>query len=36
MPLTLKGEPISGSIIVGAHYIAWVLISLCVVIATGV
>jgi fumarate reductase subunit C len=36
MPLTLKGEPVSGTIIVGAHYAAWAVVSLIVLIATGV
>ena len=36
MPLRLKGEPVSGSIIVAGHYAAWALVSLVVLIAAGV
>jgi fumarate reductase subunit C len=36
MPLTLKGEPVSDKAIVGAHYAAWVVVSLVVLIATGI
>lgn len=36
MPLALKGEPVSGNIIVGAHYAAWAMVSLVVLIAAGV
>ena len=35
MPLMLRGEPVAGGVIVGAHYAAWLLISLGVVIAAG-
>jgi fumarate reductase subunit C len=36
MPLRLKGEPVSGSIIVGGHFAAWALVSLVVLIAAGI
>jgi fumarate reductase subunit C len=36
MPLTLKGEPVSGKAIVGAHYAAWAVVSLVVLIAAGI
>ena len=35
MPLMLKGEPVAAGVIVGAHYLAWLAISLGVVIAAG-
>ena len=36
MPLTLKGEPVSGRAIIGAHYAVWAMVSLMVLIAAGV
>ena len=36
MPLMLKGEPVPASAIVGAHYAAWAVVSLVVLVAAGV
>jgi len=36
MPLMLRGEPVAGGYIVGAHYAAWTVVSLIVLIAVGV
>jgi fumarate reductase subunit C len=36
MPLMVKGEPVPGIVIVGAHYVAWAAVSAVVLIATGV
>lgn len=36
MPLMLKGEPVAAGVIVGAHYLVWLVISLGVVIAAGI
>jgi fumarate reductase subunit C len=36
MPLMLKGEPVAARTIVGAHYAAWALVSLVVLVAAGV
>jgi fumarate reductase subunit C len=36
MPLVVHGEPVPGKTIVGAHYAAWVLVSLVVLIAAGI
>ena len=36
MPLVVKGEPVPGIVIVGAHYVAWAAVSAVVLIATGV
>jgi fumarate reductase subunit C len=33
MPLSLKGEPVSGKAIIGAHYAAWAVLSLVVLYA---
>jgi len=35
MPLTVKGEPVPGIAIVGAHYVAWAAVSAVVLIAAG-
>ncbi len=35
MPLTIKGEPVPGAAIVGAHYVAWAVVSIVVLIAAG-
>ena len=36
MPLMVKGEPVPGTVIVGAHYVAWAAVSAVVLIAAGV
>ena len=36
MPLMVKGEPVPGAVIVGAHYLAWAAVSVVVLIAAGV
>jgi succinate dehydrogenase subunit C len=36
MPLRVKDEPVPGSVIVGAHYVAWAVVSAVVLIAAGV
>jgi fumarate reductase subunit C len=36
MPLMLKGEPVAAGVIVGAHYVVWLVISLGVLIAAGI
>ena len=36
MPLALKGEPVAEKFIVGAHYAAWAVVSLVVLIAAGI
>jgi fumarate reductase subunit C len=35
MPLTMKGEPVPGIVIVGAHYVAWTAVSAVVLVAAG-
>jgi fumarate reductase subunit C len=35
MPLRMKGEPVPGSAIVGAHYAVWAALSIAVLIAAG-
>jgi fumarate reductase subunit C len=36
MPLMIKGEPVPGIVIVGAHYLAWAVVSIAVLMAAGV
>lgn len=36
MPLRLKGEPVPGIAIVGAHYIVWAVVSIIVLIGAGI
>ncbi len=36
MPLMIKGERVSGTVIVGAHYVAWAVVSIVVLIGAGV
>jgi fumarate reductase subunit C len=36
MPLVVRGEPVPGTVIVGAHYLAWAAVSAVVLIAAGV
>jgi fumarate reductase subunit C len=36
MPMTLRGEPMPGKAIVGAHYVAWAAVSLIVLLAAKV
>ena len=36
MPLMLKGDPVPGAVIVGAHYVAWAAVSAIVLIGAGV
>jgi fumarate reductase subunit C len=36
MPLRVKDAPVPGSVIVGAHYLAWAVVSAVVLIAAGV
>jgi fumarate reductase subunit C len=36
MPLTLRGEPVSGTAIIGAHYAAWAVVSLVVLYAARI
>ena len=36
MPLMIKGEPVPGAVIVGAHYVAWAALSAIVLIGVGV
>jgi fumarate reductase subunit C len=36
MPLTIKDEPVPGIVIVGAHYLAWAVVSIVVLIAAGI
>jgi fumarate reductase subunit C len=36
MPLMIKDEPVPGSVIVGAHYVAWAVVSIAVLIAAGI
>jgi fumarate reductase subunit C len=33
MPLMIKDEPVPGAVIVGAHYVAWAVVSIVVLIA---
>jgi fumarate reductase subunit C len=35
MPLMLKDEPVPGIVIIGAHYVAWALVSIVVLIGAG-
>jgi fumarate reductase subunit C len=35
MPLMVKGEPVPGKVIVGAHYVAWAAVSIVVLIGAG-
>ena len=35
MPLMIKGEPVPSIAIVGAHYVAWAVVSIVVLIGTG-
>lgn len=35
MPLMIKGEPVPGMTVVNAHYVAWAVVSIVVLIATG-
>jgi fumarate reductase subunit C len=35
MPLTVRNEPVPGSVIVGAHYAAWAVVSIAVLIGAG-
>ena len=35
MPLMMKDEPVPGIVIVGAHYVAWAVVSIIVLIAAG-
>jgi fumarate reductase subunit C len=35
MPLMMKGEPVPGMVIVGAHYVAWAAVSIVVLIGAG-
>jgi fumarate reductase subunit C len=35
MPLTMRGEPLPGIVIVGAHYAAWAAVSIVVLIGAG-
>jgi fumarate reductase subunit C len=36
MPLMMKGEPVPGKFIVGAHYAAWAVVSIVVLIGAGI
>ena len=36
MPLVMRGAPIPDSAIVGAHYAAWIAVSLAILIAAGI
>jgi fumarate reductase subunit C len=36
MPLVMHGAPVPGSAIVGAHYAAWIAVSLAILIAAGI
>src|SRR5215207_1979022 len=36
MPLMMRGAPVPGPAIVGAHYAAWAVVSLVVLIAAGI
>ena len=36
MPLMVRGEPVPGKLIVGAHYLAWAAVSAVVLMAAGV
>ena len=36
MPLMIKGERVSGTVIVAAHYVAWAVVSIVVLIGAGV
>ena len=36
MPLMVKGEPVPGIVIVGAHYVAWAAVSAVVLIGAGI
>jgi fumarate reductase subunit C len=36
MPLVMRGAPVPGGVIVGAHYAAWIAVSLVVLIAAGI
>ena len=36
MPVVLRGAPVPGGAIVGAHYAAWIAVSLVVLIAAGI
>jgi fumarate reductase subunit C len=35
MPLMMKGEPVPGVVIVGAHYVAWAVVSIIVLFGAG-
>jgi fumarate reductase subunit C len=35
MPLMVKDEPVPGIVIVGAHYVAWAVVSIVVLIGAG-
>jgi fumarate reductase subunit C len=35
MPLRMKDEPVPGIVIVGAHYVAWAVVSIVVLIGAG-
>lgn len=35
MPLMIKDEPVPGTVIVGAHYATWAVVSIVVLIAAG-
>jgi fumarate reductase subunit C len=35
MPLMMKDEPVPGIVIVGAHYVAWAVVSIVVLIGAG-
>ena len=35
MPLTIKDEPVPGIVIVGAHYVAWAVVSIVELIGAG-
>jgi len=35
MPLMMKDEPVPGIVIVGAHYVAWAVVSVIVLIGAG-
>ena len=35
MPLRVRNEPVPGSVIVGAHYVVWAVVSIAVLIGAG-
>jgi len=35
MPLMVKDQPVPGIVIVGAHYVAWAVVSIVVLIGAG-